>query len=241
VLIAAEEGALALLRGDGDRDGFGLEPAVLPRGDGALVGAERVLVLLFAGDAVLAAQVLGRLQHAALDGISIGAGGDAATVEAVHQVDAATVGSPADGGGVELGVAHALDAAGEHDIGDAGLHFHRRQADRLQAGAAAAVKLESGHLDGQASMQHGQAAHRGGFAVGVAVAEDRVADHGRIDTGALEQRLDDGGCQRLGIDILEGAAEPTDRGSERATDNRITHRKSPFDRRISRRVCQRQD
>ena len=45
-------------------------------------------------------------------------------------------------GRVVLDVAHALDAAGDDDIGGAGLDHHRRGDDRLQAAAAAPVDLQ---------------------------------------------------------------------------------------------------
>jgi hypothetical protein len=40
---------------------------------------------------------------------------------------------------VVLDIAHALDATGDHDIGSARLHHHRRVDHRLQAAAASAI------------------------------------------------------------------------------------------------------
>ena len=74
-------------------------------GAGALLGAHRELVLLLAGDAVVAAQVLGRLQHAAGDRVVLAAGGLAGADEAVHQLDAAAADAGAQAERVVLDVA----------------------------------------------------------------------------------------------------------------------------------------
>ena len=71
----------------------------------------------------------------------------APAIEPVVQRLIARPGAPAPVGRVVLDVAHGLDAAGDDDVGRAGLHHHRRRDDRLQAAAAAAVELQARHLD----------------------------------------------------------------------------------------------
>ena len=72
----------------------------------------------------------------------------ATAVESVVQHLIAGPRAPARGRRVVLDVAHRLDAAGDDDIGRAGLHRHGRRDDRLQAAAATAVDLQTGHLTG---------------------------------------------------------------------------------------------
>ena len=104
---------------------------------------------------------------------SLGLRALAAALEAVVQRHRAGARAPAHVGRVVLDVAHALDAAGEHDVGGAGLHHHRRVDDGLQAAAAAAVELHAGHVDRQAGLQRDPAADAGRLAVGVATARRR--------------------------------------------------------------------
>ena len=101
-----------------------------------------------ARDRVLAAQVLGRLDHPARHRVVRAAGGHARPrASRSCELDAAALDAPAHAHRVELGLAHALGAAGEHEVGGAGLHLHAGEHDRLQPRAAAAVELQPGHLD----------------------------------------------------------------------------------------------
>ena len=89
VLVAVDDDVgLAAAARDGDRHELVGEPAGLVGGAGPLLGADRELVLLLARDVVLAAQVLGRLEHAAGDRVVLAAGGLAGADQAVHQLDA---------------------------------------------------------------------------------------------------------------------------------------------------------
>ena len=143
VLVAVDAARAVLAVGDLDGDDLLGERAALVRVDRPLVGAQGELVLLLARDRVLAAEVLGRLDHPARHRVVGAAGGDAAADQAVLEHRAAGAGAPAQRGRVELGLAHALGAAGQHEVGGPGLHLHRRVDHRLQPGAAAAVDLQA--------------------------------------------------------------------------------------------------
>src|SRR5438445_13026354 len=107
---------LALAGTHRDRNDLLGEDPVLLRGNRALVRRDRDLVRLVAGDAVLPAQVLRGLQHAARHRIVTTTGGGTAAREAVVHLDTATGATPAHVGRVERDVAHALGATGDHNV-----------------------------------------------------------------------------------------------------------------------------
>ena len=169
-----------------------VEAALTLGGDGALVAAEGVLVLLGAGDFVLAGQVLGGLHHATGDGAEalVRGDSDAGAGQTVVEGYRAEAGAPAGLVAVELRAAHALDAAGDDNVRVICLHQHAGVQDGLQARGAAAVQLVAGHLDGQSGLEPRQAANGGVLTAGIAVAEDDVVDLGRVDARAVEGLLD---------------------------------------------------
>ena len=131
VLVAVDDDVgLAAATRDGDRDELVGEPAGLVGGAGPLLGADRELVLLLARDVVLAAQVLGRLEHAAGDRVVLAAGGLAGADQAVHQLDAAAADAGAQAEGVVLDVGHRLDAAGDDDAAGTAGDLRRRRRGR---------------------------------------------------------------------------------------------------------------
>ena len=86
--------------------------------------------------------------------------------------------------------AHALDAAGDDEIGLARAHQARRDGDRVQARAAQAVHRDARHFDGQAREQR---RHAREIAVVLArlvrAAEHDVVDRLPVDAGiALHER-----------------------------------------------------
>src|SRR3712207_5790293 len=87
VLVAGDDGLGLPARHRDRHDLLGERPR-LGRGRGALVAADGVLVLLLAGDLVLAAQVLRRLEHAPGYGMELAAGRHTAAGQAVLQQDA---------------------------------------------------------------------------------------------------------------------------------------------------------
>ncbi|OLT14176.1 hypothetical protein BJF79_03200 [Actinomadura sp. CNU-125] len=143
------------------------------------------------------------------------------------QVDGRAAHAPARLRRVEGGVAHALGAARDDHVADAGLDLHGGVQDRLESGSAAAVELGAADLDGQPGVQRGDAADRGGVGVGVALSEDDFVDRVAGQAGALDERPDDGGGQLDRRDGLQYPAEPADRGPQRLADDRFAHVHAP--------------
>ena len=184
----------------------------------------RVLVGRLAADLIVARQIVGGLDHAAdhaeaLDWLAH----DPAAGQAVVHRHRAGPRALAHVGGVVLGVAHALDAAGDHHIGHAGLHHHRRIDHGLQAGPAAAVELVAGDLDRQTGRQRRIACDAGRLAVGVALGEDHVVDLLRIDPCALDQRLEHHRAELTGGHIGQGAEIFPDGGADGRDDGGAFH------------------
>ena len=178
-----------------DRDDLLGEDAVLLRGDRPLMRRHREFVLFLPRDAVLAAQVLGGLEHAARHRVVPPARGGAAAREPVVHLDAAAGTAPAHVGGVEGDIAHALRAAGDDEIVVAAAHLQARLDDGLQTRSAAPVDLHTGNGDRQAGVQRDHATDRRRLAVGIAVPEDHVLHRrrarsrsGRADPSARRPR-----------------------------------------------------
>ncbi len=190
--------------------------------DGAPVRVERELILLGARDRVFAAEVFGRLEHSPRDRIVEAAGRYARAREAIVQLGTARAGAPAQRDRVQLRLAHALGAAGEHELGRARLNAHRRVDHRLQPGAAAAVDLEPWSLDRQAGVERRDAADRRRLAVRVALAEQYVVDLVGRQLRALQQLSDHGPRELLRRYVLEDPAEPADGRSQRLADHRLS-------------------
>ena len=84
-----------------------------------------------------------------------------------------------------LDVAHALDAARQHDVGGAGLDHHGSGDDGLQAAAAAPVDLEPRHAHGQACLEGGPPADARRLAARVGLGEGHVVDELGVDRGPV--------------------------------------------------------
>jgi hypothetical protein len=148
---------LALLLRDFHRHDLVVEAAGGLGRDGALLAAQGEGVLVGAGDLQFRRRVLRRVRH------GVGA------VELFHQrIDEA----PADGGVENLRIAregriglahdegrarHALDAAGDHQLGVAGADGARRAADGIHARAAQAVDRGAGHRRAAGRKEQGHA------------------------------------------------------------------------------------
>ncbi len=78
-------------------------------------------------------------------------------------------------------------------------------------GTASAVDLEAGHLDGQPGVKRRHSAQRRRLAVGIALSQQHIVDRVVRQSGALQQRGQDGRGQLGGGHIAEHAAEPADR------------------------------
>ncbi len=199
------------------------EAAVLVGLDRELVRAQRELVLRFPGDPVLAAQVLGGLEHAARHGVVDAAGGHAGAHEPILEHRAARSRAPAQRDRVELRLAHALGAAGEHQVGSACLHLHTRLDHRLQPRAAAAVDLKAGHIHRQAGVERRDSSERGRLGVGVALPEQHVVDRLGRQRGSLEHGADHRRGQPRRWHVAEDPPEAPHRRPQRLADQRVSH------------------
>jgi hypothetical protein len=123
VLIGVDHGHRPTPARHLDRDQLVGEPTGTLGGDGLAVRGQRERVLVLPGDAELGPQVLGRLDHPSRDGVVHTAGRDAPAGEAVVQLARAAQ-TVAGAEEVVLDPGHRLRAAGDDDVGDAGLHPH---------------------------------------------------------------------------------------------------------------------
>ena len=144
--------------------------------------------------------------------------------EPVGELDAAALDAPADAHRVELGLAHAVDSAGQDELGGAGLDLHAAEHDRLQPRAAAAVELQAGHLDAEARVERGDAADRRRLAVRIALAEDHVVDLARRQRGARDELGDHRRGERGRRHVAEHAAEASHGRAQWFADHGLTHR-----------------
>src|SRR5580658_8577132 len=136
-----------------------------PRRRGALVAHGRVFVAGLAADLVVARQVVGGLDHAGDDPEAADrlAHHPPARQPVVHG-HRAGAGARAHVERIVFDVAHALDAAGHHHVGRAGLHHHGGVDHRLQTRAAAPVELVAGRLDRKVGRQRRPAGDAGRLA-----------------------------------------------------------------------------
>ena len=190
----------------------------------AALAAHRKGVGLLARDAEIARQVLGGFDHAAdVAEALLGLRAHPAPLEPVVQGDRTGTLAPAHIGRVVLDVAHALDAAGHHDVGHTGLHHHRGRGHRLHTTAAATIDLQARHLDRQAGGHRHPAARARRLAVGIAVREDHVVDEGGIDLRALHEFARDNGAQLADRHGAQGAPVSADRGAQGTDDGGSPH------------------
>ena len=218
VLVGVDH-LLAPAAAHGDRDDLFGQDAVLLRGHRTLVRRHRQFVLLLTRDAVLAAQILRGLQHAAGHRIVATTGGGAAARQSVVHLYAAAGTAPAHVGGVERDVAHALRAAGDDEIVVTGGDLQTCLDDRLQARSAATVYLHAGHRHRQTRIECDHASDRRRLAVGIAVPEDDILHRFGRNAGALEQPVERGDPEVDGGQRLEHSAVAADRRPNRFADH----------------------
>jgi hypothetical protein len=138
--------------------------------------------------------------------------------------------------------AHALGAAGEHQVGFAEADAIGGHRHGLQAGRAEAVDGDAGHGVGQAGQQHADARHvHALLGLGHGAADDGVADAVRIDA----RRLRHHGADHVGEHVVRtGVAEYAarrlaDRGAGGGDDvgvlHLLGHGFAPLRRKVERR------
>ncbi len=207
VFVARDEQRVALFLRDRDGHDLLVEPAGVHRPLAALLALDGEAVLIFARDREALRHVFGRFAHA---------------VGLIHLGQARVGEAPADGriehfgralpglggfGHDERGTGHALDAAGDDDVGAAAFDRACGDVDGFEAGGAQSVHRAAGHAVGQAGEQGG---HAGDVAVVLAGlvrgAEIDVVDDGGVDSAAADGFADDEGGQVVGANSGEASA-----------------------------------
>ena len=96
--------------------------------------------------------------------------------------------------------------------------------DGLLRGAALAIDGGAGDVLGVAGDQPARTRDVTGLRTdAVDVAEHDVLDRGRVDAGALDERLDRVAAQVGGMDLRESATPPADRRADRFDDVGLGH------------------
>jgi hypothetical protein len=119
------------------------------------------------------------------------------------------------------GLAHALLAAGDDDLGVAAQHRLHGQMHGAQAAAADLVDGHGRHLVRQPGVERGLPRRVLADAGGEHLAEDHLVDLLRLQPGALQQGLDDDGAEGGGGQRCEGAAEAADGGAGCGDDDGV--------------------
>ena len=106
---------------------------------------------------------------------------------------------------------HVLDAAGDDHVVRAGHHGLRREVQRLLGRPALAVDRDAGHLLGKSGGEPARPGDVAGLgADGVDATEEHVLDRGRVDVGALDQRLQHVGAEVGRVHVGQTAAALAD-------------------------------
>ena len=173
-----------------------------------LVGAHRPGVLLVAADAQLGRQPARRRRRGSRSSAR-GTSGWPCASRPWSGAAASTRGSASSGFGQHVGrPAHALDAAGDDEVGVAGGDGAARLHHGLAARGAQPVDRDTRHADGQAGEQRGHAGDVAVLlagAVGVAVVD--VLDRRGVEAGVPGDELGDRqGREVVGADARQAAA-----------------------------------
>ena len=193
----------------------------LAGGDGgvrALLRAHGDFVLRLARDFVLLGEVLGGDAHVLLaEGVAEEVE-DAVFEDAVaHPVAVAALAD------VVRHHRHVLGAAGDDDLGIAGLDVARRGVDRFQAAAADAVDGDGGRLDRHAGLDGGVARDIAVFHHLTDAAEDDVVHLFGLEARALDCGADGDGAEIRCREVRVGALELPDGRPRAANDHDIFH------------------
>src|SRR5262249_21743033 len=125
------------------------------------------------------------------------------------------------------GAAHALDAAGDDEVGVAGADRLGGEHDRLEAGAADLVDGEGGDGVGQSRLEGGLARRVLAEPRLEDVADDDLVDAVRRGAGPFECFADGDGAELRGRHLAEGAEILADGRADGGEDQGIGHESSP--------------
>ena len=118
------------------------------------------------------------------------------------------------------GTGHGLHAAGHHDVHLAGADELVGQGDRVQSGQAHLVDRERRYAHGNARTDRGLAGRDLPGAGLQHLAHDHILDLLGAHPGAVKGRLDRDRAELRGREVLEGAEQPTHRGTGAVDDDR---------------------
>ncbi len=131
--------------------------------------------------------------------------------------------------------AHALLAAGDHDVGIAGRDLLRAESDGAEARAAHLVHAEGRRLDRNAGRDRRLTRRVLALDRRQYLAHDHFIDIGRRHAGPIERRLDGDLAERMRRQGRQRAIERANRRSRRADDDNIlvfhTHLQHPREER----------
>src|SRR5206468_9214261 len=200
----------------GDGDDLVLELAGLLSRLGLVLRENRELVLLRAGDLVLARDVLGGVAHVvAVEGIP-----QAILDHGVDQFDAAHLDAATQILRVR-GHAHGFLAAGDHDFRIAVEQRLIAERYRAQAAAAKLVDAPGRAFHRNTGSDRGLAGRVLALGRGQDLAHDDFGDAARLNAGPLQRGLDGDGAEVMGRHGGERAVETADRGAGGADDDDI--------------------
>ena len=184
---------------------LGLKASVLHGLERFTVALEGKLVLLLAGDAVLAGQVFGRQSHVEVD-VRIG----------IHQLGVGREMAPGHGD-----QAHAFRSSGEDDLGRAAADSLGGEGDRLEARSAEAVDGDGRDIDRQTGPQCGDSGHvHSLLRLGHGAPHDDVFDFAGLQSGSAPYGFRDGrGSQVVGSGVSQGALSGFPDGSPDGADD----------------------
>lgn len=162
------------------------------------MGAEGELLHVLAADAPLLGDQLGAVELVDRCVAVPGAPALAARVRAVRQAEGL---GGLTGGEGDRDLRHVLRAARDDEVLGAGQDTLGGEVHGLLGGAALSVDGDAGDLLGQSGRQPAGAGDVTGLrSDGVEAAEDHVLDGRRVDSGPLDEGLDDMGAEVGGVD-----------------------------------------
>ena len=185
--------------------------AGVPRGLGRLLAPERKGIHLGAGNLVLDREIFGGDAHrAAAQGV-----GETGPEQIFQRRSLAQLDAPAQPANDVGRLAHRFGSRGEHHPGFTEQDLLRALDDGLEAGAAEPVDGERRGLDPATGLERHVPADVGAVRAGLhRVAYDDVVHIRSGNAGALDGGLGRDGTQLGGGEILEGAAEAAEAGTD---------------------------
>src|SRR5699024_1612865 len=222
--IGVHDGLLlaALFRRNRHWHDFFLEPVLRLRLQSTLMRGCCQLILCFAGELVLAANVFRSFDHAARNRVLLTAGGLTSLCQAVAQLHVAALHAPANSAvhGV-FGARHGFCAASDNEVSCADCNVCSCGHNCLQARTATAIQLHARYFLTQSRVQRDDAAERRCCTIRASLAQDDVIDVLRSHPGALHDGIDHGGSQIFYWYVAEDPAVAADWGAQRGAQDNV--------------------